>query len=94
MLWNIILLYYIYWCIILPVSCGRPITPDNGSIEAHQNTTEGAGILFRCDPGFVPAGRMRAVCGADGRWNPDPASLGCTGESRLFFDRCTLDNMD
>ena len=62
-------------CIILPVSCGRPITPDNGSIEAHQNTTEGAGILFRCDPGFVPAGRMRAVCGADGRWKTGPQNI-------------------
>ena len=23
---------------------------------------------------------MRAVCTADGRWNPDPATLVCTGE--------------
>ena len=86
---------HIYWCIIPPVGCGRPVTPDNGSIEAHQNTTEGAEIFFRCDPGFVPAGRMRAVCGTDGRWNPDPATLVCTGECRLYLiDRCTLDNMD
>ena len=28
--------------IIIPVSCGRPITPDNGSIETYQSTTEGA----------------------------------------------------
>ena len=73
----------IYLCIILPVSCGRPITPHNGSIGTYQNTTEGAEIFFRCDPGFVPAGRMGAVCGADGRWNPDPATLVCTGRCRL-----------
>ena len=54
--------------------------PGNGSIEPYQNTTEGAEIFFRCNPGFVPAGRMTAVCIADGRWNPDPADLVCTGE--------------
>ena len=39
---------------------------------------EGAEIFFRCNPGFVPAGDMTAVCGTDGRWNPDPATLVCT----------------
>ena len=62
------------------VSCGSPISPGNGSTEPSQNTTEGAEIFFKCNPGFVPAGRMRAVCTADGRWNPDPATLGCTCE--------------
>ena len=69
--------------ITIPVSCGQPLSPGNGSIEPYQNTIEGAEIFFRCNPGFVPAGRMRAVCGADGRWNPDPAGLVCTGE-RVF----------
>ena len=54
--------------------------PGNGSIEPYQNTTEGAEIFFRCNPGFVPVGRMTAVCGADGRWNPNPATFACTGE--------------
>ena len=66
--------------ITIPVSCGQPVTPGNGSIETYQNTLEGAEIFFRCNPGFVPAGRMTAVCGADGRWNTDPADLVCTGE--------------
>ena len=73
--------------ITIPVSCGSPITPDNGSIEAYQNILEGAEIFFRCNPGFVPAGRMRAVCGADGRWNPNPAGLVCTGEIFLVYVR-------
>ena len=38
---------------------------------------EGAEIFFRCDPGFIPAENMTAVCGPDGRWNPDPARLVC-----------------
>ena len=75
------------FCTLLytPVSCGQPVTPDNGSIEAYQNTTQGAEIFFKCNPGFVPAGRMRAVCGADGRWNPDPATLVCTCEIIIFI---------
>ena len=52
----------------------------DGSIEPYQNTTEGAEIFFKCNPGFVPTGRMRAVCGADGRWSPDPAGHRCAGE--------------
>ena len=63
-----------------PANCSDPTPPTDGSIEAHQNTTEGAEICFRCNSGFVPARRMRAVCGADGRWNPDPATVGCTCE--------------
>ena len=63
-----------------PVNCSDPTPPMDGSIDPYQNTTEGAEIFLRCNPGFVPAGRMRAVCGADGRWNPDLATLGCTCE--------------
>ena len=66
--------------ITIPVSCGQPLTHGNGSIETYQNTLEGAEIFFRCNPGFVPAGTMRAVCGADGRWNPNPAAFVCTCE--------------
>ena len=63
-----------------PVNCSDSTVPGNGSIDPYQNTTEGAEIFFRCNPGFVPAGRMRAVCRADGRWSPDPATLVCMCE--------------
>ena len=62
-------------------NCSDSTVPINGSIEAYQNTSEGAEIFFSCNPGFVPAGRMRAVCGANGRWNPDPATFVCTCEA-------------
>ena len=52
----------------------------DGSIDPYQNTTEGAVISFMCNPMFVPTERMTAVCGADQRWNPDPAGLVCTCE--------------
>ena len=80
-------------CIIIPVGCGRPITPDNGSIETYRNITEGAEIFFKCNPGFVPAGRMRAVCASDGRWSPDPATLVCTGEILIFKCRLSVDSL-
>ena len=57
--------------LLSPVNCSDPTPPTDGSTDPYQNTTEGAEIFFRCNPGFVPARRMRAVCGADGRWNPD-----------------------
>ena len=52
----------------------------DGSIDPYHNTTEGAEISFMCNPGFVPAENVTAVCGADGRWNPNPATLVCTCE--------------
>ena len=70
--------------LLFSVSCRQPVIPGNGSIEPYQNTTEGAEIFFKCNPGFVPTERMRAVCGADGRWNPDPAGLVCTCETLIF----------
>ena len=63
-----------------PVNCSDPTVPRNGSIEPYQNTTEGAEIFIRCNPGFVPAERMRTLCRADGRWNPDPTTVVCTCE--------------
>ena len=43
-------------------------------------------VVFRCNLGFVPAGRMSAACGSpdgisvNGTWTPDPADLVCNGE--------------
>ena len=70
--------YNILHSFLHPVNCSDPTFPIDGSIEPYQNTTEGAEILIGCNPMFVPVGRMTAVCGADGRWNPDPGDLVCT----------------
>ena len=61
-----------------------PVAPGNGSIVTVASTLGGAEILFRCNPGFVPTGRMRAVCmsdgvSVDGSWSADPADLVCNG---------------
>ena len=56
----------------------------DGSIDSYQNTTEGAEIFFRCNPGFVPAERMTATCASIGMWTPDPADLACTCEYLLL----------
>ena len=52
----------------------------DGSIDPYQNTTEGAEIIFRCNPMFVPTENMTAVCGADQSWSPNPADLVCMCE--------------
>ena len=69
-----------------PANCGDPSVPRNGSIEAYQNTNEGTEIFFRCGPGYIPAGRTRAVCAADGMWNPDPATA-CTCKSTHSLEK-------
>ena len=61
------------------VNCSDPTFPGNGSIGTYLNTTEGGEVMFGCNPGFVPTGNMTAVCGAGGRWNPDPGDLTCIG---------------
>jgi len=74
---------YIIIYLFLIVNCSDPTIPGNGSIRTYQNTTEGAEIVFGCNPGFVPfvpAGNMTAVCASNGRWNPDPAELSCIGK--------------
>ena len=48
------------------VDCGSPGNPQNGSLESYTNTTEGSEVFYRCDPGLVPEGRMRAVCTENG----------------------------
>ena len=66
-----------------------PVAPGNGSIVNIRSTLGGAEIIFRCNPGFVPTGRMRAVCvsdgiSVDGSWTPDPTTLVCNG--KLVFN--------
>ena len=77
-----------YHTVLPPVRCGMPRGPGKGSIKNIQSisTVGGAQIFFRCNPGYVPAGRMSATCMspdgilADGTWTPDPADLVCNGE--------------
>ena len=64
-----------------PANCGDPILPTSGSIGTYQNATEGAEIVFGCNPGFVPAGNVTAVCASNGSWTPDPATHLCTCKS-------------
>ena len=61
----------------MSVDCGLPGVPRNGSLESYTDTTEGSEVFYRCDPGLVPGGRMRAVCTRNG-WSPNSATLCCT----------------
>ena len=88
MIWLFCLSISSYRTFLPPVSCGVPHAPENGIIENIQSisTVGGAQILFRCNPRYVPAGRMSATCrspdgiSVDGTWTPDPANLVCNGE--------------
>ena len=68
------------------VNCSDPNFPRNVSIRTYQNTTEGAVIVFGCNPGFVPAGNVTAVCASNGSWTPDPAEVMCTCKSAHSID--------
>ena len=57
--------------------CGAPSPPVNGFLNL-TNTTEGSAVVFQCDPGFVPEGKMTAVCGRDGQWTPNPGGTTCS----------------
>ena len=65
-------------------NCSDPTVPGNSYIETNQNTTEGAEVVFGCNPGFVPAGNMTAVCTLNGSWTADPAILVCTCECNTY----------
>ena len=66
------------------VNCGIPNVPGNGFVENIQTTVGGAQIFFRCNPRYVPVGRMSATCiPSNGTWTPDPADLMCIGERQL-----------
>ena len=62
------------------VSCGTPSFCGRVDIELFNSTTVGSEIVYQCQSGLLPEGRMTSVCGGDGRWNPDPATLMCEGK--------------
>ena len=62
------------------VSCGTPSFAGRVDVEPVTNTTLGSEIAYRCQSGLLPEGNITSVCGEDGRWNPDPATLLCAGK--------------
>ena len=41
--------------------------------------TIGEGVIaYQCEEGLVPEGSVEAMCGADGRWSPDPTQHMCS----------------
>ena len=67
--------------LIMPsVSCGTPTFANPVDVEPFSSTTVGSEIAYQCQSGFLPEGRRTSVCGEDGRWSPDPATLICEGK--------------
>ena len=72
----------------LPVDCGPPDNPRNGSVTSYTGTTNGSVAFYSCDPGLVPMMGRRAVCTGNG-WSPNPADLSCSvGMSLMITGTC------
>ena len=71
----------------LSVSCGTPNFAGRVDVEPFNSTTVGSEIVYQCQSGLQPEGRMTSVCGGDGRWNPDPATLLCEGKMYALATR-------
>ena len=67
--------------ITLAVSCGTPSFGIRMDVEPFTNTTVGSQVVYRCQSGLLPEGRRTSVCGEDGMWNPNPATLMCKGKT-------------
>ena len=66
--------------IFFSVSCGTPTFAGRVDVESFTSTTVGSEIVYQCQSGLLPEGRITAVCREDGRWNPDPVNLLCEGK--------------
>ena len=62
------------------MSCEDPTFDSDVVVEPFSSTIVGSEIAYECQSGLLPEGRMTSVCGEDGRWNPDPATLMCEGK--------------
>ena len=69
------------------VSCGTPTFAGRVDVELFNSTTVGSEIVYQCQSGLLPDRRMTSVCGGDGRWNPDPATLMCKGKTYVCITR-------
>ena len=73
------------------VSCGAPSFASGVDVEPVTNTTVGSEIVYQCQSGFLPEGRMTSVCRENGRWNPDPATLLCEGKMYYTIGKLSID---
>ena len=62
------------------VSCGTPTFAGRVNVELFNSTTVGSEVVYQCQSGLLPEGNMTSVCGEDGRWKLDPATLICKGK--------------
>nr|XP_015201270.1 PREDICTED: sushi, von Willebrand factor type A, EGF and pentraxin domain-containing protein 1 [Lepisosteus oculatus] len=52
----------------LPVSCGSPLLPDNGTVVGNEYTF-GKQVIYSCNAGFVLEGATHSSCLANGSWS-------------------------
>ena len=66
------------------VSCGTPSFASRVDMEPITSTTVTSEIVYQCQSGFLPEGNMTSVCGEDGMWTPNPATLMCKGKTDVY----------
>ena len=66
---------------LFSVSCGAPSFAGRVGVEPFSSTTVGSEIVYQCQSGLLPEGRMTSLCGGDGKWNPDTTTLMCKGKT-------------
>lgn len=60
------------------VNCGRPSSPNHGTVGNYAHTREDATVTFQCDDGFRPSIVMTSICRDTAKWMPPPEELNCT----------------
>ena len=87
------------YCLLLvtSVDCSSPVAANGVVIEPYTSTTEGSVIHYQCGETFVPNTRVKARCGRDGSWSPDPrqhsCQLGMYGAATCIQRSCGQCNM-
>ena len=46
-------------------------------------------IVYQCEEGFMPEGRVEAMCGDNGRWSPDPTQHICRAMTTTTYTDST-----
>ena len=62
--------------------CSYPLAEERRVlvIEYSDPALEGASVTFGCPaPGLIIVGSNTSTCMENGQWNPDPATVTCTG---------------
>ena len=60
--------------------CSNPMELTNALVVGYEDPAlHGQNITFTCPPGQMHSGPNSATCMGNGKWEPDPGEIDCTG---------------